>query len=139
MAQWKAEVEAHLVHSLSLAGYVNSELAKSLELVAQPPPLVPLNAKFEFVLCIHPLAPIAKIMACLAGGGLVAVIIGTKLEWSISALRVVGGVKGAQVFECSPTQAMIRYADVQYTDNETDKLFDPGRKILAVVLFWVGG
>ena len=134
MMKWEAEVNAHLDHAMSLAGFVSKELVKSLELVSKPPAPVPFSAKFEFALCIFPLAPIAKIEACLAGGGLVAVIIGTKLEWSMSAVRVQGGVKGAQVLECSSTQATIRFSD-----NETVKLLDPGKKILAVVMFWVGG
>jgi hypothetical protein len=91
-----------------------------------------LRARLEFVLCIFPLAPLDKITACLAGGGLVAAIIGTRLEWTTSALRASGGVRGVRVEACSAASATVT------SGSATETITEPGKKILAVFLFWVG-
>jgi len=134
-AQLFAEIKAHLGRAESTLTYLDREYDLAIAVIeSRKQATGPMHAKFEFVLCIFPVAPIDKIVACLAGGGLVAAIIGTKIEWLASGARVTGGVRGVQILSCNATTAT-----VMYSGGATIELQNPGKQILAVVLFWTGG
>jgi hypothetical protein len=128
-----AKIQAHLDRADTMLSYiVDGELDKAIAIL-EALPTATLRARFEPFTCIFPLAPIDKIQACLAGGGLVCAIIGTKAQWIASAASIKNNVLIVQVVACNATEAK-----VIYYDGETDTLKDPAKKILAGCLFWVG-
>jgi len=133
MNDFISQLKAHLTRTESALDLLDAQIDRAVAIVETAANSTStLRARLEFVLCIFPLAPLDKIAACLAGGGLVAAIIGTKLEWTTSALRATGGVRGVRVEACSPASATVTSGSV------TETLAEPGKKILAVFLFWVG-
>ena len=134
-AQLFASVKAHLDRGLNTLAYLDREYDLAVAIIeARKQATGPMRAKMEFVLCIFPLAPLDKIQKCIAEGGLVCAIIGTKLEWTTAAIRATGGVRGVQIMSCSATTAMI-----MYSGGATIELPNPGKQILAVFLLWPGG
>ena len=130
-----AKFSEHLKRADVMLDYFGDALDKAVAIVEREPHETgDMHAKLEFVLCIFPLAPLDKIQKCIAEGGLVCAIIGTKLEWTTAAIRATGGVRGVQLVACSSTEATIIYMG-----GATIELPNPGKQILAVFLLWPGG
>lgn len=127
-----AKIKAHLDRANATLNYLDGAFDRAITLIDSAP-TGQLCARFEPFTCIFPLAPIDKIQACLAGGGLVCAIIGTKAQWAASANSTKNNVLIVQVTACSATEAK-----VIYSGGETDILKNPAKMILAGCLFWVG-
>jgi hypothetical protein len=127
------KIRAHLERADATLTYLDTAFDAAISLVDNPP-VGALVACFEPFLCILPLAPLEKIMACLASGGLVCAIVGTKAQWLASASSSRGAVRIVQIIECNADEAK-----VIYSGGKVEVLKLPAKIILGGCLFWVGG
>lgn len=127
-------IKEHLERTDAALDYLDGAIDKAVAITdAAIGSTAALHAKFEPFTCIFPLAPIDKIAACLAGGGLVCAIVGTRVQWAASAISNRNNVRIVQLITCNASEAK-----VIYFGGETDVIKDPAKLILAGCLFWVG-
>ena len=132
---WIAKLAEHLKRAEVMLGYLDKAFDGAVTLIdSAPTGNLDLHARFEPFICIFPLAPIDKIAQCIAGGGLVCAIIGTKAQWLASAISNKNNVLVVQITKCDAAAA-----SVVYSGGDVDTIANPGKMILAGALFWVGG
>jgi len=128
-----AKFLAHLKRAETMLDYFDDALDKAVAAVeTEQHSTSDMRARFQFVLCVFPSAPIADIAACLAGGGLVFAVLATPAQLIAAATIRTKSISGVQVLSCSQTNAIVRY-----TGGAEIEIPNPAKAIIMVALFWV--
>lgn len=128
-----ALIKAHIDRADATLSYLDREFDLTIALIeSKKKATETLRARFQFVLCIFPSAPIAAISACLAGGGLVFAVLATPAQLIAAATIRTNSISGVQVLSCSQTAAIVRY-----TGGAEIEIPNPAKAIIMVALFWV--
>lgn len=134
-AELFARIKAHLDRADATLAYLDREYDLAIALIeSRKQATGPLRAKFEPFVCIKALAPLDKIMNCLAGGGIVCAIIGTPAQWIATASGARVGIVIVQIVSCTKDSA-----NVLYYGGESGVVRNPAKFILCGVLLWMGG
>ena len=128
-----ASIRAHFARSDAMLTYADTALDKAIATLENLP-IEQLRFKLQGFVCVQPLAPVADIAKCLAGGGTVIAVIWLKPRWPATMAMLQGGLQVVQVTECSDTEAKI----ISNLPG-LDVLTNPGKWILGGALLWVGG
>jgi len=128
-----ALIKAHIDRADATLSYLDREFDLAVALIeSKKEAPSTLRARFQFVLCVFPSAPIADIAACLAGGGLVFAVLATPAQLIAAATIRTKSISGVQVLSCSQTNAIVRY-----TGGAEIEIPNPAKAIIMVALFWV--
>ena len=133
--EYIAEVRADFARSAAMLKYSNTALDAAVAKLENPPIGNASQFMFRGSTCVVPYAPVADIIECLAGGGIVnAVVIIKPIKWPAAQATLQSNTAMVRITECSETEAK-----VVCSFPGVDVIKNPKQAILWAAVMKVGG